>query len=286
MRDEPDIVALRAALRDTAAGPWLQLLHPTLDAPGGLLFMTLVGHNAAVTSLAVDEDWRWLLSGSTTRRSACGTPETGSSYASSITRIRHSADRYEQNLGISGEPGRATGACGRRGWFHLRMGCRSRDAGASVSREAGRAISAVALSGDGHIAVSAARDRTLRVWDVPARVLACVLTGHLDEVTSVAISAAGTRAASGSDDATVRVWNVSTGVLERTLEGHTAGVDAVALSADGCYVLSGSSDRTVKLWEVSTGSCVRTFRGMTRVSHRWLLLRGAGEPWSALRTDT
>jgi WD40 repeat protein len=259
LRDEPDIVALRAAVRDTAAGPWLQLLHPTLDTPGGFLFMTLVGHNAAVTSLAVDEEWRWLLSGSNDETIRVWDAGNGQlirilDHAQAAFRRSVRAEVWELAVSHDGRMALAGAADGFIYVWDVVHGTPQ----PRFSREAGRAISAVALSADGRIAVSASRDRTLRVWNAPARVLACVLSGHQDEVTSVAISAAGTRAASGSDDATVRLWNVSTGALERTLEGHTAGVNAVALSADGCHVLSGSSDRTVKLWEASTGSCVRT----------------------------
>jgi WD40 repeat protein len=260
LRDEPDFVALRAAMRDAGAGPWLELLHPTLDAPGGLLFMTLVGHNAAVTSLAVDGDWRWLLSGSNDQTIRVWDTRDGQ-----LIRILDHADaalprsvRAEVwELAVTHD-GRLALAGAADGFIYVWDVDRGTQQRRRFSREAGRAISAVALSGDGRIAMSAARDTTVRVWDVPARVLACALSGHSDEVTSVAISAAGTRAASASEDATVRLWNVSTGALERTLEGHTAGVNAVALSADGGYVLSGSSDRTVKLWDAGTGRCVQT----------------------------
>src|SRR4029453_18466394 len=40
------------------------LMHPSLDAPGGMLMMTLVGHAREVTSLAMDSDSRMLISGS------------------------------------------------------------------------------------------------------------------------------------------------------------------------------------------------------------------------------
>jgi WD40 repeat protein len=125
--------------------------------------------------------------------------------------------------------------------------------------------------------VSAARHHGSGL-DVPARVLACALTGHWTK-SRPSRSRRPEPAPRRFDDATVRLWNVSTGVLERILEGHTAGVNAVALSADGCYVLSGSSDRIVKLWEAGTGSCVRTLSKLD-ASVTSVALAAAG--WRAL----
>ena len=63
-RTEPEIVALREAALHVGHEPWLRLLHPTLDMPGGMLMMTLAGHSREVTSLAVDTDYRQLISAS------------------------------------------------------------------------------------------------------------------------------------------------------------------------------------------------------------------------------
>jgi WD40 repeat protein len=63
-REEPEIVSLRQGLARATRGPWLRPLRPALDAPGGLLVMTLVGHDGEVTSLAADADGRYLASAS------------------------------------------------------------------------------------------------------------------------------------------------------------------------------------------------------------------------------
>jgi WD40 repeat protein len=256
MRDEPEIVALReaAALRAPQKG-WLRLLHPTLDAPGGMLLMTLVGHGREVTSLAIDADFRRLVSGSndgTVR--VCdardGQPSKVLYDEHNELGIRAVALSGDGQLALSG------GANGRIYLWDMVHGELLH-----VSRDARRALSAVALSADGHIAVCASWELKLRVWDVRKRAVVHALVGHGEDVTAVAISSDGSRAVSGSDDHTLRVWNVGTGVLERTLEGHTGAVNAVALSADGRYALSGSADRTAKLWEVDTGTCLRTLTG-------------------------
>lgn len=255
-RDEPEIVALReASASQTPQKAWLRLLHPTLDAPGGMLLMTLVGHGREVTSLAVDADFRRLVSGSND-----GTVRVWDARDGQPTKVLYDA---HNELGIravalSGD-GQLALSGGANGQIYLWDVVHGELL--HVSRDARRALSAVALSADGHIAVCASHELKLRVWDVQKRAVVHALTGHAEDVTAVAISSDGSRAVSGSDDYTLRVWNVGNGVLERTLEGHAGPVNAVALSADGRYALSGSADRTTKLWEVDTGACLRTLAG-------------------------
>src|SRR4029077_13129834 len=72
-------------------------------------------------------------------------------------------------------------------------------------------IEFLALSPDGTRALSASRDRSVRLWDVPGRRLLHTLEGHRGGGWCVAVSPAGRRAVSSSDDRTIRVWNLETG---------------------------------------------------------------------------
>jgi hypothetical protein len=60
-RGEPELVALCAALARTA-GDVLRPLHQSFDAPGGVLAMTLLGHERGVLALAWTADGEQLLS--------------------------------------------------------------------------------------------------------------------------------------------------------------------------------------------------------------------------------
>src|SRR5439155_13733686 len=68
-------------------------------------------------------------------------------------------------------------------------------------------VTAVALSPDGRLALSASWDGTLRVWDRLSAKPFRTLGGHTDKVLAVAFSPDGRRALSGGADKTVRVWN-------------------------------------------------------------------------------
>jgi WD40 repeat protein len=69
-------------------------------------------------------------------------------------------------------------------------------------------VTTLAISADGHRAVSGSHDQTVRVWDIATgRQLRC-FNGHKDAVWGVAVSPDGRYAASISSDSTLRVWKM------------------------------------------------------------------------------
>jgi mono/diheme cytochrome c family protein len=116
------------------------------------------------------------------------------------------------------------------------------------------AVGCLAVSADGHSALSGSGDRTVRLWDMGTGRQRQCFTGHTEEVLSVAFAPDGRRALSGGRDRTVRLWDVRNGKELRRLTGHTDRVSCVAFSPDGRRVLSGSWDGTVRLWDADTGA--------------------------------
>jgi len=72
-------------------------------------------------------------------------------------------------------------------------------------------VMAVAMTPDGHYAVSSCIGRTVRVWDLKERRALRALPGHGGTVWGVQITPDGHYAVSASEDRTVRVWNLDTG---------------------------------------------------------------------------
>jgi eukaryotic-like serine/threonine-protein kinase len=124
-------------------------------------------------------------------------------------------------------------------------------------------VFSIAFSPDGHTALSASRDKTLKLWDLATGQEIRSFTGHTNGIHSVAFSPDGHTALSASDDKTLKLWDVATGQEIRTFRGHTDYVYSVAFSPDGRTALSGSFDHTLKLWDIATAREIRSFTGHT-----------------------
>lgn len=120
-------------------------------------------------------------------------------------------------------------------------------------------VYAVAIAPDGKQAVSASRDKTLKLWDLATGTELATLTGHRDSVNAVAIAPNGKQAVSASYDKTLKLWDLATGTELVTLTRHSDSVWAVAITPDGKQAVSASDDKTLKLWDLATGEVVASF---------------------------
>jgi WD40 repeat protein len=122
-------------------------------------------------------------------------------------------------------------------------------------------VTGCAISADGKRAVSASRDKTVKVWDLESGREVFTLTGHSDLVNGCAISGDGRRVVSASDDKTVKVWDLEAGREVFTLTGHSSLVSGCAISADGKRAVSASNDNAVKVWDLETARALLTLTG-------------------------
>ena len=125
----------------------------------------------------------------------------------------------------------------------------------------------VASAGGGH------QFATVRIWHLPRRRQASVLTGHAPPVNAVAFSADGTSVASGSQDGTVRIWYTADGRPQSRLKGTGRNWSQTTFSADGALIAAGGW-RTVAVWDAVTGLLrhhIFAFRyGITGVQRKWV----------------
>jgi len=114
-------------------------------------------------------------------------------------------------------------------------------------------VSAVALSHDGSIAVSASDDTTLRVWDPTSGCEIRALFGHTQPVLSLAVSPDGRFAVSGSLDFTARLWDLRSGECIAAFTGDSI-VYSCAVSGDGRTVVVGAGSGRVHFLRLEAGS--------------------------------
>lgn len=131
--------------------------------------------------------------------------------------------------------------------------CRLQDD--SVDRDGDLYIRSVCFSPDGKYLATGAEDKQIRVWDIKARTIRYLFSGHEQDIYSLDFSRNGRHIASGSGDRTVRMWDMESGQCILTLSIED-GVTTVAISPDGRYVAAGSLDKTVRVWDTTTGFLV------------------------------
>jgi WD40 repeat protein len=100
----------------------------------------------------------------------------------------------------------------------------------------GAPIVAMDLGGDGSVLVTAARDGSVRLWDLQRLEALQSLPRAWEEergVAALAISADGGRVAAASVGTALQVWDTSTGDAVARFEASGSGMPTLALSPDG-----------------------------------------------------
>lgn len=120
----------------------------------------------------------------------------------------------------------------------------------TFDKHGGAIVYTVAVTADGKTALSAARGKDARAWEIATGKELQKFTGQGEQVYQLALSRDGRYVVSAGSDKTVRVWDFDTGKQLKEFTGHTAPVQGACFSADGRTVFSASWDKSVRRWRL------------------------------------
>lgn len=125
---------------------------------------------------------------------------------------------------------------------------------------------------DNQYALTASRDKTIKLWNVIEKKEIRSYEQHEDAVHALAISANGKFFFSASADQTIKLWNIATAQVIKEFVHHRGAVKKLALTADNKFLLSYATDKSVQAVSLATGEVLRNYEAYDEV----LLLSATG----------
>jgi WD40 repeat protein len=213
----------------------------------------LTDHGAAVPSLAIAPNGRWLASASWDQSLKLWELESGKLLASLVG--------HAQGLlaiAFLGQEGLATGSFDQsiKLWSLLPAG---EGAGREIKLEEiltahTGSVHALAAIPDLHLLVSGSYDQTVKQWDWKRGKLVCSSYDPSGAIYAVAVSTTTQLVASGGGDGRVALWRLGKGDRVGILAGNISSVECLAIAPDGEVVAAGCVDGSVKVWRPSQES--------------------------------
>jgi WD40 repeat protein len=152
----------------------------------------------------------------------------------------------------------------------------------------------VAFSPDGGTLATAARDCSVRLWDMQTGKETRAFSVPGQGLSDMAFAPDGQWLATvTSNSQDVQLWHAATGRELRRFTGNSAALANVAVAADGQRVAALGVDGTIKVWAVATGRVLLTlqYKNAESIEHglhfspdgRWLVANGPGcKVWDAM----
>ena len=248
---EDSIQDLLNQIRQKVKYPWLRPLDLHLEAPGGALMRTLVGHSMMVNHVAITPDNQRMVS--------VGSKEIKIWDVSNGKCLNTISGHEGQIFGIAltSDGLRAITASldkTLKVWDLKKTICLLTLEGHTDQ------VNSVVMTSDNRKAISASMDKTIKIWDLQSGSCIETLTGHTQGVNDVKLTPNG-RLIVSAGDLSIKIWDIATGACINTLRGHTKVVRSIAITHDGRKVVSASNDNTLKVWDIESGTCIHTLTG-------------------------
>ncbi|TYI12522.1 hypothetical protein ES332_A09G283600v1 [Gossypium tomentosum] len=117
--------------------------------------------------------------------------------------------------------------------------------------------------------VSAAYDRTIKVWDLQKGYCTNTIIFH-SNCNALCFSTDGLTICSGHVDGNLRLWDIRTGKLLSEVAAHSLPITSISLSRNGNVVLTSGRDNVHNLFDVRSLEACGTFKATgNRVASNW-----------------
>ena len=239
-----------AATTTPPAAPSLTL--PVIPALSWQCRHILTDHGAAVPSLAIAPNGRWLASASWDQSLKLW-DLTGGKLLASL--VGHSQGLLA--IAFLSQKGLATGSFdqsiklwsllpGERGGIEIKLG--------EILTAHTGSVHALAAVPELRLLVSGSYDQTTKQWDWEQGELLCSSYDPLGAIYAIAVSADAAFVASGGGDGQVALWRLRTGERLGLLAGNVSSIESLAIAPDGKAVAAGCVDGSIKIWQPSQSS--------------------------------
>ena len=117
-------------------------------------------------------------------------------------------------------------------------------------------LKTVAISRNGSLMASGARDGCIKVWGLPGGQELRSFRAHSSEVLSLVFAADDSTLFSAGIDREVKQWAWRESKVLTTFVGHAEGVAALAVSRDGARLATGGLDRKVRVYDIAAKTLI------------------------------
>jgi len=211
------------------------------------------GHSGAITSLAITQDGKQMVSGSDDKTIKLWDLETG--------KITH-AMVDKSGIGvISITPDGKRIVFGSGDKFIKLWDLETGKIMHTMLDTSG--IGVISITPDGRRIVFGNGEKSIKLWDLESNKIIDKMTGHLIKNRDVILDIIpdGKLAVNGRYDGTIELWDFEADKLIRTITGLIKKRDSISITPDGKRAITWSIDGTIWLWNLETGKPIRPLEG-------------------------
>ncbi|HAC62322.1 MAG TPA: WD40 repeat domain-containing protein [Cyanothece sp. UBA12306] len=214
----------------------------------------LIGHDDAVSCLAISSNGKWLLSGSWDQTlriwelakgtlKSQTTAHTQGLLAVVFDQVETSESHYQIATG-SFDHTIKLWSVNTEDSDNITLSLEE-----TLTQHTG-SVQCLALSNHPLLLVSGSYDQTVKQWKLPKGEMQCSSYDPLGAIYAIAVYSAEELIASAGGDGRVTLWQLGSGKQIGFLAGNVSSVESLAFSLDGEALAAGCVDGTIKLWQL------------------------------------